>query len=417
MRLFFILFLLLVNVISSFSQESQGTVLVVSNINGKVLLDGTSVGENQANVPFKVQTTPGEHYIQVQGMYKGKQLDKGDAITVESNKQKIVKWMFDEITNQESQIEPVNVADLNINIPGTVTVVAWNSDNPDGNYSYPTYYYAFEKGDEVTVDLTMSNKNGTNALIVSSYPSNVVKYSNKAFTELKDIRFKIDERTILKFVIYTNHAFDRNGFLKIKRIPGSKETVSFNTNVTKQKIYKPKVIVDQQELFVNSGSNATFKGGKSRIIVPVNLPKNTVEWYYRFSAFRNAEDVSKAKGGIKLFSELVNLTLKLTGVGSLAGKATSIAIDQLSQPPGNDYCDIYLLTFDNTSLFEAKTKYSYKMQGTRENFKSGNVKIDCCTSGNYYLGIKNPDSYYGINVIIEVVAITMTEDYKMEQKD
>jgi hypothetical protein len=33
------------------------------------------------------------------------------------------------------------------------------------------------------------------------------------------------------------------------------------------------------------------------------------------------------------------------------------------------------------------------------------VDIDCCNTGNYYLGIKNPDNYTGINTIIAVVAI------------
>jgi len=118
-----------------------------------------------------------------------------------------------------------------------------------------------------------------------------------------------------------------------------------------------------------------------------------------------------------MFSELASLTVKMTGAGIIAGKATDIAIEQLSQPPGNNYCDIYLLTYENLSKFENKLQYSYLTQGTRENFKSGNVKIVSYNSGNYFLGIRNPDNLYGINVLIEIVAITMTQDYVMEQKE
>jgi hypothetical protein len=40
-----------------------------------------------------------------------------------------------------------------------------------------------------------------------------------------------------------------------------------------------------------------------------------------------------------------------------------------------------------------------------ENFKAGNVKVTCCNSGSNYLGIRNPDATYGINVLVEVVAL------------
>jgi len=401
----------------TFSQENIGKVLIISNLNGKVFLDGTEIGNNQINIPFKVEATPGEHYIQIQGDFKGKTLDKGEIIVVESDKQKIVKWLFDEIVNEEAKLDAINVADLNIGIPGVSTVLAWTNSNPGHEYPYPTFYYAFESGDEVILDLTMSNLKGTNSIIISSYPSKVVKFSDKTFVELKDVRFKIEERTILKFVVSTNHVFDRDGYLKVKRIPKSKETISFNTNVTKQKFYKPEVVAERQDFFVNSGSNANFKGGKSRVSVPVKLPPNTIEWFYRFSAFRDTTDINNVKKSTNLFSELASLTVKMTGAGIIAGKATDIAIEQLSQPPGNNYCDIYLLTYENLSKFENKLQYSYLTQGTRENFKSGNVKIVSYNSGNYFLGIRNPDNLYGINVLIEIVAITMTQDYVMEQKE
>jgi hypothetical protein len=52
--------------------------------------------------------------------------------------------------------------------------------------------------------------------------------------------------------------------------------------------------------------------------------------------------------------------------------------------------------------------------GKTENFKEGNVKVTCCSSGSYYLGIRNPDSTYGINVLVEVVALVGSDAYAME---
>jgi hypothetical protein len=166
---------------------------------------------------------------------------------------------------------------------------------------------------------------------------------------------------------------------------------------------------------VNSGSNADFKGGKSRILVPVALPPNTAYWFYRFSASRNQEDIDNVRKNFQLFGELTQLILSATGAGAVASKAVGIGVDQLSMPPGSNHCDVYLLDYTNITGFEAKTdSWQYILQGTRTNLMSGNVKIECCNSGQYYLGIKNPDYYDGINVSMEVIAITATEDLAME---
>jgi hypothetical protein len=50
-----LLFLLIVHLLKSkvISQSSDGTVLVVSNMTGKIMVVGNVVGENQPNIPFK----------------------------------------------------------------------------------------------------------------------------------------------------------------------------------------------------------------------------------------------------------------------------------------------------------------------------------------------------------------------------
>ena len=47
---------------------------------------------------------------------------------------------------------------------------------------------------------------------------------------------------------------------------------------------------------------------------------------------------------------------------------------------------------------------------------SGIVQIkNCCTNNTVYLGIKNPDSGYGIAVMIEIVAIIQKSTYQTVQ--
>ena len=40
--------------------------------------------------------------------------------------------------------------------------------------------------------------------------------------------------------------------------------------------------------------------------------------------------------------------------------------------------------------------------------------MDCCPTGQWYLGIRNPDNMHGIHVFVDVAAIVMHEDWVME---
>ena len=103
---------------------------------------------------------------------------------------------------------------------------------------------------------------------------------------------------------------------------------------------------------------------------------------------------------MKLFSELTKL---IDQTGTL-----SFGVNVLTQPPCANYCDIYLLDENNRAPFLNKDDGYWKnfSEGSRQNLMSGVVQVgNCCTSKNFYLGIKNPDYGYGIAVMIEIVAI------------
>jgi hypothetical protein len=97
----------------------------------------------------------------------------------------------------------------------------------------------------------------------------------------------------------------------------------------------------------------------------------------------------------------------------VANKAVDIGVERLAMPPGANYCDVILMSHDNTPKFEAKLDYEYYRDGTRQNLMSGNVKIKWCPQEQVYLGIRNPDSTDAINVSIEVIAVTVKEEYVM----
>lgn len=378
------------------SQEN-GFLLIISNTQAKVMLDGAELGVVKANKPQKFEIVTGEHYLQIINTSDGS--EKNEVLDVVAGVQKVLKYEF---TQAEDIIEnKILIVNRDIDIPGLI------ASSADENFTYPFYMYAFEKGDEIVVNLDMTNEKGTNAIYVSTYPDGVTVYSNDSFQDLENVRIKVEERSIYTFVFSSMHAFNRDAQLRVERVPASDETKDFNTAVTKKKVYSVEQIQKPLHQFVNSGSNSTFKGGKSRVLVPINLPPNTVKWYYEFSAFRDTEKVDQMTSIFGLAAELSSL-IDETGL-------LEFGINQLTSPPGSDVCDIYILDHENSSLFTSKERYVYYTEGTRENLTSGVVEVDGGSSDLLYIGIRNPSDFHGINVLIEVVAIVVEEDWMMEE--
>lgn len=361
--------------------QANGKVLVLSNVAGQVLVDGQAIGEAEPNKPLIHEVSVGDHLVQLAWSNNGNAEVKNEMVAVEAGKQKAVSFTMEAATpmvlgSSPSTPERILVADQNVLVSGILV----NSIN--GVVKPSEFMFGFEAGDEVVLDITMSNLKGTNSLKVTTYPGGVVLFSSLAFSALTDQRFKIQERGMLKFSLTTNHMIDRNAFVKVWRIPASPATAVFNTNVVRKKINTTVQVAEKQEFYVNSGSNAMFKGGASRVSLPVSLPANTVEWYYRFSASRDEADIKQVQQTTGLFVELGSLLVS-GGSSALIGQGAQGLTSSLTQVPGADVCDVILLDHTNRGLFEAKTDYQFIPAASRTNFKSGNVRVDCCNTGQW----------------------------------
>ncbi|TRX61171.1 hypothetical protein FNH22_03705 [Fulvivirga sp. M361] len=399
-HLLFILYFFLLISFQALSQ-SEGTILVIANVKSRVLIDGDEVGAVTPNQPKKFSISSGQHYLQVISVDDKK--EKNEVLEIESGKQQVLKYEFEKVTKSSNSASRVLIADLDFNIPGIITATAQE------DFEYPTYLYAFEKGDEIVLNIDMTNAKGTNVIEIFTFPDGNAVYSNDSFRDLNDVKVKVKERSIYGFSFASNHTFDRDARFLIERIPESNETKDFNTTVSWQETYRVEVIQKPQKFYINSGSHATFKGGKSRVVIPLRFPENTVKWYYEFSASRDEDQIDNVTNALSLASELSTLVDQsgLLGFG----------IDQLTQPPGSDYCDVYLLDHENSSPFTSKVEYSYYTEGTRENLTSGVVEIECCINLPTYLGLKNPDNLHGRHVVVEVAAIVKEEGWVMHHND
>ncbi|APX99726.1 tetratricopeptide repeat protein [Lacinutrix venerupis] len=165
---------------------------------------------------------------------------------------------------------------------------------------------------------------------------------------------------------------------------------------------KTKQLIESRSIYLNGGLNATF-GGQSRTYLEVDLPPNTVKWYYSFST-------KKGKSG----TQNLNLAIQLTGMMSDPSGITSSTLSAIKVPDGVASADIYLCDRPNIDKFLSKKdlyggSYSYNMEGSAQSTKQAVVEIDDIRTGTVYLGLKNPSTNNGVNISIEVVAITETQ--------
>jgi len=303
-----------------------------------------------------------------------------------------------------AQIKPVDVAENTLKI---------------GRFGEEIFYYGFAEGDKLIFSFEEANGKELKEIEIVELPSSS-KFMDYKTKKIENKPINISRTGIYKFRFANSSIGGRICRFKIQRIPATESTINFNSSVswrtvydsTKyivqesylvKKEYKPVTIIEPSKYYINSGSNATFKGGKSRISLPVNLPTNTVEWYYTYTASRDEDAINKAKNSTNLIGQLTKL-VDPSGI-------LNIGVNLLSAAPGANYCDIYLLDYENRHYFEAKVDCKYYLEGTRENITSGTTKITKTIVPNLFIGIRNPDSQHGIHVAFEAVAIVLQEDW------
>lgn len=306
------------------------------------------------------------------------------------------------------QLRPVDVAENTVKVKG---------------FSEEIFYYGFAEGDQLLFNFEEEKDKDLKEVEIIELPS-TSRYMDYKTSKITNKTLSIRTTGIYKFRFVNSAMSGRVCKFKIQRIPASEATKNFNSSVQwrtaydsverkvqerylVRKEYKPVSIINPEKYYINSGRNALFQGGTSRLSIPIILPSNTVEWYYIFSSYRNEEDVKRTASSINLFSQLTKLVDPSGG--------SKIAINMLTAPPGGDNCDIYLLDALNRPLFEGKTDFTHYMEGSRENLTSGIINIKATNLRSCFIGIKNPDAGHGIFVTIEAVAIVLEDEWAIRE--
>lgn len=277
------------------------------------------------------------------------------------------------------------------------------------------FYYGFAEGDQLVFNFEEVNGKELKEIEISVWPSSV-KFMDYKSVKVENKRIVVNATGIYRFRFSNSALSGRVCKVKIQREPSTNATKNFRTDVLWRTVYDTVGNVRQERYLagrelkvvrlvkdkynINSASKVLLNG-KSRVLVPVTVPANTVSLYYTFSAYRDKAMLESTHANVNLLGQLSRL-IDPTGL-------SKVAITSLAAPPGGNACDIYELTPIDAQRFVEKLSCSVVGDGTRENLTSGVVQINSYPSPMFYLGIRNSDMFYAIGVSLEVVAVTMNE--------
>jgi hypothetical protein len=157
-------------------------------------------------------------------------------------------------------------------------------------------------------------------------------------------------------------------------------------------------IVQNDVYELNGGVRASV-GGRSRIVLPIEVPFGTESIVYTIVAKRNGEPTETT----------FNLALRLGAL--LSGNvAVSAAVSQLEIPPGSETAEVCLLPGrQDADLFLAKRDGYWRRYADFSRDACSSCKVAVPYNYSFprtvYLGIKNPSSLNAVTVIVNVSAV------------
>jgi hypothetical protein len=274
------------------------------------------------------------------------------------------------------------------------------------------FYYGFAEGDKVIISFEEQNGKELKEIEIMQWPASS-KFKESKVSSLQNKTLAIAATGVYQFRFINTVVLPKNCTLKIERIPID-ASKTFNSTVYWHTVYdtiyrnlkpppapesyKTAAIIPPTVYYLE----ANTPDNKPRLSVPIQLPDFTSEWYYTYATTTDKKVAETLKSSLQLSSNLKQRIIQSGG--------TSFTADSLPIPEGSDSCRIYLLDQSNRQLFDDHVNFRHFREGTRENTKSGVVKIKIATFPNSYLGLRNINPNSGIYLVLEAAAIIPPEE-------
>lgn len=317
----------------------------------------------------------------------------------------------------------MQVADLHITIP--VSIKDIRSITPQ----HGVYYFGFQQGDVIVLNIETEKENQPFNLEVQEYPSGSTIYSSKNQKKVKNLRLTIPGKLVYKLILTSATGKEIPAQLSIKRNPANAETRYFNPNITwKTKADTTWTTVNEKvavkgDLVPVTIVDKTFKVASktnlnpSRVAIPFKLPANTVHWVYWIGV------------GQESVEQLKNMTTMASkGAAALATVVSPVAafglglIPNLPQVSASGSIDYYFMNKQSADKFVADADSDWK----RYPFAQGNGIISDYklvspaetpkpADGILYAVFRNSNNVTGLDITLKIVAFEQDKKYVTKQ--
>lgn len=161
---------------------------------------------------------------------------------------------------------------------------------------------------------------------------------------------------------------------------------------------------ENQQSLVSIQKNITYTlassislTGKSRVVLPITLPENTIAWFYQISATKGSENP-------------LNLLLQLSRLTDPTGLTADIT-SKILTPKGDVNCNVFVLNQEFKDAFLAGKQFSYSLEGSVTSIQQATMQLSKYPYGTYYIGLDNPN-INSIIISIEVAAFVINSPKK-----
>lgn len=155
-------------------------------------------------------------------------------------------------------------------------------------------------------------------------------------------------------------------------------------------------------------------GGKSRSVVAIILPANTVEWHYSFSTRKDGASEKNLQLGFQVAGILASVYTGGT-FGVVFSGISKAAAQSISTPNGSAAINAYILDPGESTKFLNGDPFNYYVSSSMTNTTHSEMQTPYFGKDFLYLGFENTSGLSAVNVDFEIVAIVLENKLVTEQ--
>lgn len=173
------------------------------------------------------------------------------------------------------------------------------------------------------------------------------------------------------------------------------------------KIYTLEVIAQQSKylqtvfenklITINSASNATLQGGKTREVIEFNIPNSSKSWMWSIKVVKRGSPLGTARKSLVQIAS----NYYTPGTGIIVGRLVNDLVDNSLDTYKN--CDVYILSSeDDAQKFLQQGNWNFKyLKEWKDVGGNGDYVPDI--KGKIYLGFINTNKTIGLDVYLDVL--------------